>query len=200
MRILVADDEEISRRVNAAAVSSWGHTAIEAPGAAEALAILDKPEGPRLALVDLVMPGMDGIELCRRARAAANARPLHLIMLTVRTDKADVVAALSAGADDYIVKPFHPPELRARVEVGARLVGLQEELRSRIEELERSLERESELTGLLPMCAYCHKVRDDKNYWERVENYVAKLARAHVSHGVCPECYEKLAREAGLER
>ena len=104
-----------------------------------------------------------------------------------------MVEGLRAGADDYVTKPFHGSELRARVAVGARIVAVQTALADRVEELQRALAHVKQLQGLLPICAYCKKVRDDENYWDQVENYVAKRTGARFSHGICPDCYGTLA-------
>jgi DNA-binding response OmpR family regulator len=106
----------------------------------------------------------------------------------------DIVAGLAAGADDYITKPFDIQELRARVQVGLRIVELQESLSVRIKELEDALAQVKQLRGLLPICSYCKKIRDDQNYWQKVESYLSQHSEARVSHSVCPECYEQIVK------
>jgi sigma-B regulation protein RsbU (phosphoserine phosphatase) len=96
---------------------------------------------------------------------------------------------LEAGADDYLTKPFDPQELRARIKVGERILGLQTSLAERVTELEDALSRVKQLQGLLPICSYCKKIRDDQNYWEQVESYISKHTEAQFSHGICPDCY-----------
>jgi response regulator RpfG family c-di-GMP phosphodiesterase len=102
------------------------------------------------------------------------------------------VAGLDAGADDYVVKPFDQEELRARVQVGIRVLKLQRSLADRVTELELALDRVNQLQGLLPICCYCKRIRDDRNYWHQVEAYIENHSDAQFSHGVCPECIEKL--------
>lgn len=97
---------------------------------------------------------------------------------------------LQAGADDYIAKPFDPRELRARLHAGVRIVELQKALLERFHELEEALKRVKQLQGLLPICSYCKKIRNDRNYWEQVDSYLASHSEVQFSHGVCPDCYE----------
>jgi response regulator RpfG family c-di-GMP phosphodiesterase len=116
----------------------------------------------------------------------------YVIMLTARSRKEDVAAGLTAGADDYLVKPFDRNELQARIQVGERILRLQAELTARVQELELALTRVKLLSGLLPICCYCKKIRNDQNYWQQVETYVKDHSEAEFSHGICPDCYEKM--------
>ena len=134
------------------------------------------------------MPGLDGLEVCRRARARTDARPLYIILLTARADRQDTIDGLDAGADDYVTKPFDAAELRARVSVGVRVAELQGELAARIADLEQALARVDQLHGILPICSYCKKVRNDGDSWQQVEAYVSAHSAVRFSHGVCPEC------------
>lgn len=136
--------------------------------------------------------------MCRRVRELARPIPPYLILLTAMDRTEDIVAGLQAGADDYIAKPFAPDELRARVQVGARVVALQHGLAARVKALEEALAQVNRLQGLLPICAWCKKVRNDQNYWQQVEIYVAERTDARFSHGICPECREKVRAQTGL--
>jgi len=143
MRILIAEDDPVSRRVLEATLLKWNHEVIVARDGDEALRVLEQPDAPPLAILDWMMPGKDGVEVCRRVRETLTATPPYLILLTAKTEKEDVVAGLEAGADDYLTKPFARVELRARIEVGARVVGLQKRLADRVDELNQALaERE----------------------------------------------------------
>ena len=97
---------------------------------------------------------------------------------------------LEGGADDYIVKPFDLKELRARIRVGVRVLNLQSRLTERLQALEQALHQVTQLQGLLPICSYCKKIRNDQNYWQQVEEYVAAHADVQFSHGICPSCFE----------
>jgi DNA-binding response OmpR family regulator len=117
------------------------------------------------------------------------------MLLTSRSARSDLVAGLEAGADDYLVKPFDLGELRARVHVGMRVATLQERLADRVAELQAALASVKQLSGLLPICSYCKRIRSDKDYWEQVDSYVAHHSEAQFSHGICPTCYTKVMEE-----
>ena len=140
------------------------------------------------------MPQLDGIEVCRRARAHPELKRLYMIMLTSMTRPDEIVAGLQSGANDYVVKPFKAPELHARIDAGARMVALQAELGERVSQLEKALSEVKRLSGIVPICSYCKKIRDDTNYWERVEDYFSRHTEAKFSHSFCPECYEKFIK------
>ncbi len=120
-------------------------------------------------------------------------------MLTAKTEKTDIVEGLKAGANDYITKPFDRQELRARVQVGETVVNLQRNLAARVRELEIALGTVKRLQGILPICSYCKQIRDDKNYWQQVDTYIAEHTDTQFSHGICPDCYESVFK-AQLER
>jgi sigma-B regulation protein RsbU (phosphoserine phosphatase) len=152
--------------------------------------LIQADPAPSLVVVDWEMPGLDGPEICRRIRNTPARAHLYVLLLTARSSQADIVAGLDAGADDYVIKPVDPGELRARLLVGARVVSLQERLAEKVRELETSLARVKQLGGLLPICCYCKSIRNDQNYWERVEVFVTEHSNAKFTHGICPSCYE----------
>jgi sigma-B regulation protein RsbU (phosphoserine phosphatase) len=191
MNVLVADDDLVPRRLLEAALIEWGYDVVAVGDGIDALQELERPVGPKLAVLDWVMPGLDGVEVCRILRAANSPEPAYVILLTSRDAKADIVAGLASGANDYVTKPFDRAELQARVRVGQRVIELQHTLAARIRELEDALAQVNQLQGLLPICSYCKKVRDDKNYWQQVEAYIAERADVKFSHGICPECFSR---------
>ncbi len=194
MQILIAEDDPVSRRVLEATLVRWEHEVVVTTDGTEALAALQKEDAPSLAILDWMMPGMDGVEVCRHVRRMNAPAPPYLILLTAKGSKEDMVAGLDAGADDYVTKPFDRDELRARVQVGARVVALQRNLAEHVSELEEALSRVKQLQGILPICSYCKKIRDDQNYWQRVESYISDHSEAEFSHSVCPQCYERVVK------
>lgn len=128
MEVLIAEDDPLSQRVLEANLKKWGHVVIACNDGDEAWERLKEPDTPKIAILDWMMPGIEGPELCRRVRELDHGKLLHLILLTARETKQDVVAGLSSGANDYITKPFDGEELRARFEVGKRVIELQDTL------------------------------------------------------------------------
>ncbi len=192
MKILIAEDDSITLQKLKHLLTKWQYDVVTARDGSQAWNILQQPETPRLVLVDWEMPGMNGLGLCTRARRQLRLTPLHLIMLTGYDSMTMITQGLDAGADDYITKPFDQEELRARVQAGARIVRLEMELAERITELQAALADVKQLRGLLPICCYCKKIRDDKNYWHEVETYISQHSEATFTHGICPKCYEKV--------
>jgi DNA-binding response OmpR family regulator len=192
MRVLIAEDDPISRRVLQTTLTRWGHEAVVTTDGAEAWRALQEPDAPRLAILDWMMPGLDGVRICELARRGAATRALYIILLTAKGGKTDIVSGLEAGANDYLTKPFDREELRARVNVGARVVELQQELAGKVRELEEALAQVKVLQGILPICSYCKSIRDDENYWERVEAYISRHSDARFSHSICPGCWESV--------
>ena len=199
MRILIAEDDTVSRHLLEATLAKWGYEVISTTDGVQALDALSQPDAPSLAVLDWMMPGLDGAEVCRRARSLGADRLLYIILLTAKGRKEDIVQGLTAGADDYIVKPFDRSELKARINAGERILRLQAELAARVKELELALANVKLLQGLLPICCYCKKIRNDQNYWQQVDTYIADHSEAQFTHGICPECREKIVKPE-LER
>jgi phosphoserine phosphatase RsbU/P len=140
------------------------------------------------------MPDLSGPDVCRNVRKGPRASSTYIILLTARANREDLLAGFEAGADEYIVKPFDLEELRVRLQAGARIVELQGKLGERVRQLEEALTRVKQLHGLLPICAYCKRIRDDHNYWQQVEAYVSEHSEAEFSHSICPDCYETVVK------
>ena len=148
MKILIAEDNFTSRIMLQAVLSKWGYEVVAAANGDEAWAALQETDAPQLVVLDCMMPGMDGLTLCRKLREQERKDTLYLILLTSNGEREDIVMGLEAGADDYIAKPYDKEELRARVAVGVRMIALQAELRER-----------EKLQGVLEMAgAVCHEL------------------------------------------
>jgi DNA-binding response OmpR family regulator len=187
--VLIADDDRLSLTVLNDTLTRAGYDVITASDGEQAWKKLQQSNAP-IALLDWIMPGMEGIEICRRAQADPKLTN-YFILLTSKTTTEDLVAGLQAGAGDYLRKPFDESELIARVEVGVRFIDLQRKLADRVDALEKALAQVKRLEGLLPICSYCKRIRNEQDYWERVDNYIAQHANVRFSHNICPECYEK---------
>jgi sigma-B regulation protein RsbU (phosphoserine phosphatase) len=179
MQILVAEDQTVSRRILEASLRKWGYEVKGVEDGTRAWEILQGEEAPQLAILDWLMPGMDGIEICRQIRLRPQTQSVYIILLTARSGREDKIHGLEAGADDYITKPFDRDELRAPVQVGIRVLELQGALAQRVRQLEEALSRVKQLQGLLPICSYCKKIRNDRNYgnrWKAISASVQKLS------------------------
>ena len=189
MRILIAEDDDVTRLHLESILRKWGYEVVATTNGGEAWQVLNTHDAPNLAILDWVMPEMDGAEVCRKVRASEATASVYVILLTMRDSRSDTVRGLEAGADDYVTKPFGLDELRARVQVGARVAALQKNLAERVHQLEVALVNVKQLQGLLPICSYCKRIRKDENYWQQVEAYIGEHSQAQFSHGICPECY-----------
>src|SRR5438105_4089460 len=132
MKILIAEDDRVSRVLLEMTLKAWGYEIVSASDGAEAFALMQSAESPAIAILDWMMLAMDGIQVTRRARQQPQTKATYIILLTAKREKKDIVAALDAGADDYLTKPFDREELRVRVQAGARIVALQTSLADRI--------------------------------------------------------------------
>jgi phosphoserine phosphatase RsbU/P len=132
--VVVADDDPVSREIISTTVSKWGFRTIVTQDGYEAMAAIRTEHSPSIAILDWMMPGIDGLEICRRVRQGG--RMIYIILLTMRSGKENLIEGLRAGADDYLVKPFHADELHARILVGLRVMKLQETLADRVKALE----------------------------------------------------------------
>jgi phosphoserine phosphatase RsbU/P len=198
MRILVAEDDSVTRKLLESTLGRLGLDVIAAAdgnAAWNALETLKGKDAPELAVLDWMMPGLEGIQVLRRLRTTPGFELLYVILLTSRTDKEDVAYGLAAGANDYIAKPFDPSELEARVRVGERMVKLQRSLAARVAELEVALAHVQRLQGLLPICSYCKKVRNEADYWEQVDSYLTSHSDIRITHGICPQCLETMMKQ-----
>ena len=143
MKILVAEDELVSRHMLEYSLRRWGYEVTAVEDGTKAWKVLQNELAPQVAILDWQMPGMDGTEICRLIRNNPRTRAIYVVLLTARSGREDKIRGLLSGADDYITKPFDREELRARVQVGMRVLELQGALAQRIQELEEALSRVS---------------------------------------------------------
>lgn len=189
--VLVADDDPIALRITASCLSQSGYEVVTAMDGETAIQILGRDDAPRLAVLDWMMPGLHGIDVCRRLRESFGNRYIYLILLTSREERSDVIAGLEAGADDYLTKPFDPVELCHRVRSGERILRLQQSLERHVEDLEDALAHVKRLQGLLPICMHCKSIRDDANTWHRIEAYLNEHGGLLFTHSLCQDCLKR---------
>jgi phosphoserine phosphatase RsbU/P len=176
--ILVVDDNSLNIDILVKLLKGYDVlVTIDGPGA---LSTLER-ETVDIVLLDVMMPGMDGFQVCQWMKAQDHLKHIPVIFLTARKATEDIVHGFDMGGVDYVTKPFKAPELLARIRTHIELKKAQEEIKS--------------LQGILPICASCKKIRDDKGYWKQIEAYISEHSEAHFSHGICPECVKKLYPE-----
>lgn len=191
MNVLIAEDDAPSRLMLQSLLTKWGYTVTSASDGSHAWEILCEPEHPELVIIDWMMPGIEGPEIVQRLRQREPEKPYYAIIMTSRSEINSAAHALNAGADDFVGKPFDNDELRARIAVGYRMNCLQKELSAHIQDLRRTLDRVKQLEGIIPICSYCKKIRDNQDSWNQLEQYITDHSEARFSHGVCPECTKK---------
>ena len=174
MRILAAEDDLTSRLMLVAVLKKIGHDVIQASSGNEAWDALQKPGAPRLAILDWMMPEIEGIEICRRLRQIPTTDPPYLILLTAKDDVKSIVSGLNAGANDYLIKPYRTAELEARIGVGQRMLDLQEELNRAREALAHEATHDS-LTGAL----------NRRAIYEALSHELSRASRTGSSLSIC---------------
>lgn len=174
--VLVVDDDPVSSAQLSALAQASGHQVSVAQNGREAWDLLQLARVP-IVISDWYMPELDGPDLCRRIRGRRNEPYVYFILVTSRGGKQQYLAGMNAGADDFIAKPVDPDELRARLTVAERILGLRRELQ--------------QLEVLLPICSYCKRIRNDNDDWKSLEAYIEQHFDTQFSHGICPDCYVK---------
>ncbi len=193
-RVLIAEDHDAARTALRSLLEWKGFSITSVANGDEALEVLASDSPPSIALLDWEMPGMTGPEICRAVRNSQKGPYIYLIIITAREGEEGIAEAMGAGADDFVRKPFGIPEVVARIRNGQRMVRLERSLAARIGELEHSLEESRQLKRLLPICCYCKSIRNDSDYWQQIESYLHEHTGTDFSHGVCPNCMEKVLR------
>jgi two-component system, cell cycle response regulator len=174
MRVLAAEDNPVFQSMLKTMLTRWGYQAVIARDGNEAWDILERDDAPRLAVLDWMMPGIDGVEICRRIRSANREPYIYILLLTARTESQDLIEGMDAGADDYLTKPFNAHELRVRIRAGRRILDLQEELLQAREALREQATHDS-LTGLLNRASILEKLDDELSRAARNGSVVSVL-------------------------
>jgi DNA-binding response OmpR family regulator len=219
IRILVVDDDDDVARGTAHLLQQAGYATATAANGIEALRIAPA-FGPNLVLSDRDMPEMDGMEMCRRIKADRSLADVFVVLISgTYTQSDEQSVGLEAGADSYIARPIGNRELVARVAAFVRILRLNQSLREKMEalrtvnqelarenarrrkvadartqviaELKKALAEVKTLSGMLPICCDCKKIRNDSGYWEQVDSYVSAHSNARFSHSFCPECAKR---------
>jgi DNA-binding response OmpR family regulator len=175
MKILVAEDDQISRKLLSTTLKQFGHEVKAFDNGADAWAYFD--ESPvRVIVSDWLMPDLDGLDFCRKVRKRAQTQYTYFILLTANVQGKDTyLEAMNAGIDDFLAKPLDRDQIWMRLKVAERILKYTTTI--------------NKLESMLPICSYCKKVRDDNNYWQQVETYLANRTGTSFSHSVCPTCY-----------
>ncbi len=189
--ILVVDDNTDNLQLLNGILSKHHYKVRLAPNGKHALATIKK-EAPDLVLLDVMMPGMDGFEVCRYLKEDEQTAKIPIVFISALNETIDKVKAFSIGGADYITKPFKVEEVLARIETHLALHFLRVQMEKKNSELQKALDEIKLLRGILPICASCKKIRDDKGYWNQLETYIQKHSDVLFSHGICPECSENL--------
>jgi DNA-binding response OmpR family regulator len=198
MRILIAEDDPMLRHGLAVQLRRWGYDPVICENGAQARAVLIGDDPPLVAVFDRSMPEIDGLTLAAEIRRTPRLQSMYVVLLTAHDRVADVVEGLDGGADEYMTKPFDWSMLQARLRTAVRIATLQRDLAQRVSELQQALAQVKTLSGLLPICSYCKRIRNDEDYWEQLEMYVAEHTGAEFSHGICPHCMERARAEFGV--
>lgn len=180
MKTLIAEDDAVAQRILRLTLEKFGHEVIVANDGQEAWETLICRSVP-VVVSDWMMPRLDGLELCKKIRTRRRQKEYtYFIMVTALTSREHYLQAMEVGVDDFLTKPLRQDELMLRFRVAERILGFMNQLR--------------DLKRLLPICTYCKKVRDDKDYWHQIETYMSQYTSTDFSHGICPECYEKVVK------
>jgi DNA-binding response OmpR family regulator len=194
-KILVVDDDPGIRLATVRLLGNAGYFVAEAETGTEGLRLVREMH-PDLVVLDVMLPDMHGHEVCRKIKTDRNLKDTYVLMASGhRTASDDQSEGLEIGADGYIARPVTNRELLARTQAIFRIINAERERDRLIGELQEALARIKTLSGLLPICCHCKKIRDDKGYWNQVEVYIRDHSNVEFSHSICPECMEKLYPE-----
>lgn len=185
MRILIAEDDPVSAKILQFTLENCGHEVVVTGSGTTAWKAFDG-DPFRVIVSDWMMPEMDGLELCDKVRNRPKTDYTYFILLTaIHTGSENLRKAMDAGVDDFLTKPLDREGIVMRLRVAERIIEFTTQIRH--------------LKQLIPICMYCKKVRDDDNYWQGVESYIAHYTGSNFSHGICPDCFEKRVKTLPLK-
>ncbi len=177
MRILIAEDDAVSATILQVTLENAGYEVIVSVNGAAAWEQFNK-DPVRVIVSDWMMPELDGLELCKKVRARPKTEYTYFILLTaIHTGRDNLRKAMESGVDDFLTKPLDREGVMMRLRVAERIIDFTRQIKV--------------LKDLIPICMYCKKVRNDENYWQGVESYIAQQTGSNFSHGICPDCFEK---------
>ncbi len=192
-QILIVEDERILAADLEDRLKSMGYEVCARASSGEQAVELSAEKDPDLILMDIQLEGkMDGIQA---ASIIKERLDLPIVYLTAFSDEQTLNRAKVAEPFGYLLKPFQPRELRSTIEMALYKADMEKQLKQANQELKEALTKVKQLSGLLPMCANCKKIRDTKDYWHQVEEYVSKHSEADFTHGICPDCAKELYPE-----
>ena len=183
MKILIAEDDPVSVKILQFTLQHYGHEVVTASDGAQAWEAFDR-DPVRVIVSDWMMPGLDGLELCQKVRQRVKTEYTYFILLTaINTGRENLRKAMDAGIDDFLTKPLDREAILMRLRVAERILEYTTQIR--------------QLKELIPICMYCKRVRDDTDYWDQVETYIHMHTGSQVSHGICPDCFDKKMGDFG---
>lgn len=187
--VLIVDDQPVSLKLLVAFLERHGF-AVRVASGGEAALILVGQERPDIILLDIMMPVLDGYETCRHLKATAATADIPILFITALTEVEDKLKGFEVGGVDYVTKPFQHDEVLARVTTHLNLARLRQELESKNRQLQAALDEIRQLSGIIPICSKCKKIRNDDGYWQQVEKFIKTHTGADFTHGYCPDCYD----------
>ncbi len=186
MKILIVDDDSMSIKILESTLHSLGYETVVASDGLQAMDAF-RANSVRIIISDWVMPEMDGLDLCRTIRILPSVDYVYFILLTARSaEKENLLQATHAGVDDFLTKPLDRETIWMRLHVAERILEYTTQIRT--------------LKSFLPICMYCKKIRNDENFWQQIEAYIQEHTGSIFTHGICPECYERVIKQIESQR
>ena len=188
IKVLVVDDDPDVLFATSRVVGTIGYKVSKAMSGMQCQEMISE-EVPDLILLDVMLPDINGTDLCRNIKSDPKFKQVFIVLTSgARTSSFDQADGLDCGADGYIARPISNRELKSRVKAMVRIVLAERERDRLIGELKDALSKVKQLSGLLPFCSYCKKIRDDKGYWNQIEEYIQEYSEAELGDSICPGC------------